>query len=183
MAVGPVAAQLFSAGRYSMRFPTVQLWTPDEKSAGWKALPTLYNDGGYLDGTMDRPGLQQLLADIRAKRVDVVLVYKVDRLTRALADFAKIVEVFDDNQVSFLSVTQAFNTTSSIGRLTLNVLLSSAQFEREVIGERIRDEIAASKARGVWMGRCPPLGYVVERRALAVVPVEAEAVRQGTRAI
>ena len=119
---------------------------------GWTALPALYDDGGFSGGSMERPALKQLLADVRAKRIDVVVVYKVDRLTRALSDFAKIVELFDQNGVSFVSVTQAFNTTTSMGRLTLNVLLSFAQFEREVTGERIRDKIAASKAKGMWMG-------------------------------
>lgn len=148
-----------------------------QKSEGWKALPTLYDDGGYSGGNMDRPALQRLMHDIAARRVDIVVVYKVDRLTRSLADFAKIVEVFDEHQVSFVSVTQAFNTTSSMGRLTLNVLLSFAQFEREVTGERIRDKIAASKAKGMWMGGYPPLGYDVEDRALVAVPEEAERVR------
>ena len=126
---------------------------------GWIALPKLYDDGGYSGGSMQRPGLQELLADIRRGRIDVVVVYKIDRLTRSLADFARIVEQFDKHEVSFVSVTQAFNTTSSMGRLTLNVLLSFAQFEREVTGERIRDKIAASKAKGMWMGGLPPLGY------------------------
>ena len=123
---------------------------------GWTALPKAYDDGGFSGGSMERPGLQALLSDIRAGRIDVVVVYKIDRLTRALADFARIVETFDAHGVSFVSVTQAFNTTSSMGRLTLNVLLSFAQFEREVTGERIRDKIAASKAKGMWMGgSCP----------------------------
>lgn len=126
---------------------------------GWTALPHLYDDGGYSGGSMQRPGLQALLADIARGRIDVVVVYKIDRLTRSLADFARIVEQFDKHEVSFVSVTQAFNTTSSMGRLTLNVLLSFAQFEREVTGERIRDKIAASKAKGMWMGGLPPLGY------------------------
>ncbi|MGN3973668.1 recombinase family protein [Tsuneonella sp. SYSU-LHT278] len=126
---------------------------------GWKLLPARYDDGGFSGGSMERPGLQRLLADVEAGRVDVVVVYKIDRLTRSLADFARIVEAFDRREVSFVSVTQAFNTTSSMGRLTLNVLLSFAQFEREVTGERIRDKIAASKAKGMWMGGVPPLGY------------------------
>jgi DNA invertase Pin-like site-specific DNA recombinase len=126
---------------------------------GWDALATPYNDGGFSGGSMDRPGLERLMADIDACRIDVVVVYKVDRLTRSLADFAKIVERFDARGVSFVSVTQAFNTTTSMGRLTLNVLLSFAQFEREVTGERIRDKIAASKAKGMWMGGNVPLGY------------------------
>ena len=126
---------------------------------GWIALPRHYDDGGYSGGSMERPGLQVLLADICAGQVDVVVVYKIDRLTRSLADFARIVELFDAREVSFVSVTQAFNTTTSMGRLTLNVLLSFAQFEREVTGERIRDKIAASKAKGMWMGGLAPLGY------------------------
>ena len=147
---------------------------------GWIALPAPYDDGGFSGGSMERPGLQQLLRDIRAGRIDVVVVYKIDRLTRALADFARIVETFDAHEVSFVSVTQAFNTTSSMGRLTLNVLLSFAQFEREVTGERIRDKIAASKAKGMWMGGLAPLGYdlpVGGSRALVVNIGEAETVR------
>lgn len=144
---------------------------------GWELLPDLYDDGGYSGGTMDRPGLKHLLSDVKAGRVDIIVVYKVDRLTRSLADFAKIVEVLDGQGASFVSVTQAFNTTNSMGRLTLNVLLSFAQFEREVTGERIRDKIAASKARGMWMGGSVPLGYEVKDRKLIVVPHEAERVR------
>ena len=124
-------------------------------------LPTLYDDGGFSGGTIERPALKRLIADIEAGKIDVVVVYKVDRLTRALSDFAKLVEVFDRRGVSFVSITQQFNTTTSMGRLTLNVLLSFAQFEREVIGERIRDKIAASKKKGMWMGGMPPLGYDV----------------------
>ena len=141
------------------------------------ALPALYDDGGYSGGTMQRPALQRLLADIAAGGVDIIVVYKVDRLTRALSDFAKIVEVFERHSVSFVSVTQAFNTTTSMGRLTLNVLLSFAQFEREVTGERIRDKIAASKKKGMWMGGNPPLGYDVKDRKLVVNGAEAETVR------
>ena len=141
------------------------------------ALPTLYDDPGYSGGNMERPALKRLLADIAAKKIDVVVVYKVDRLTRALADFAKIVEIFDANAVSFVSITQAFNTTTSMGRLTLNVLLSFAQFEREVTGERIRDKIAASKKKGLWMGGQPALGYDVKDRKLVVNEAEAETVR------
>ena len=126
---------------------------------GWSCLPTHYDDGGFSGGSLERPALQRLLNDIRAGLVDVVVVYKVDRLTRSLADFAKLVELFDQQEVSFVSVTQSFNTTSSMGRLTLNVLLSLAQFEREVTGERIRDKIAASKKKGIWMGGHVPLGY------------------------
>jgi len=148
-----------------------------QKSAGWVALPDMYDDGGISGGTMDRPALQRLLADIGAGRVDTVVVYKVDRLTRSLADFAKIVDAFDAKGVSFVSVTQQFNTTTSMGRLTLNMLLSFAQFEREVTGERIRDKIAASKQKGMWMGGLPPLGYDVQDRKLVVNPSEAETVR------
>jgi DNA invertase Pin-like site-specific DNA recombinase len=148
---------------------------------GWAGLHEVYDDGGFSGGSMDRPGLEQLLADIAAGRIDVVVVYKVDRLTRSLTDFARIVETFDAHGVSFVSVTQAFNTTTSMGRLTLNVLLSFAQFEREVTGERIRDKIAASKARGMWMGGNLPLGYDPPKdlmtRALVVNSAEAETVR------
>lgn len=145
---------------------------------GWVASAAQYDDGGFSGGTMNRPSLERLMADVDAGRVDVVVVYKVDRLTRSLADFAKIVERFDARGVSFVSVTQAFNTTSSMGRLTLNVLLSFAQFEREVTGERIRDKIAASKAKGMWMGGAVPLGYDAKDRALVINPDEAETVRR-----
>ncbi len=148
-----------------------------QKHEGWGVLPDMYDDGGFSGGTVDRPALRRLLADIAAGRIDVVVVYKVDRLTRSLADFAKIVEVFDGKGVSFVSVTQQFNTTSSMGRLTLNVLLSFAQFEREVTGERIRDKIAASKKKGMWMGGLPPLGYEVRDRKLVINDPEAETVR------
>ncbi len=148
---------------------------------GWRAIATPYDDGGFSGGSMERPALKQLLADIAAGRIDVVVVYKIDRLTRSLADFARMVELFDTHKVSFVSVTQAFNTTTSMGRLTLNVLLSFAQFEREVTGERIRDKIAASKAKGMWMGGQPPLGYDPPTdpatRALVVNAPEAETVR------
>ena len=136
-------------------------------------LPTRYDDGGYSGGTLERPALQRLLADIRTSKADVIVVYKIDRLTRSLLDFAKIVEVFDAQGVSFVSVTQAFNTASSMGRLTLNVLLSFAQFEREVTGERIRDKIAASKKKGMWMGGYPSLGYDVKERKLVINETEA----------
>lgn len=147
---------------------------------GWKLVAPHYDDGGYSGGNMDRPALQHLLADIGAGKIDVVVVYKIDRLTRSLADFARMVELFDKHQVSFVSVTQSFNTTSSMGRLTLNVLLSFAQFEREVTGERIRDKIAASKAKGMWMGGLPPLGYDIpadKSRTLVVNEGEAATVR------
>jgi len=148
-----------------------------QKHEGWLCLPHAYDDGGISGGTMDRPALRQLLTDIRAGNVDVVVVYKVDRLTRSLADFAKIVEIFDAHEVSFVSVTQQFNTTSSMGRLTLNVLLSFAQFEREMTQERIRDKIAASKKKGMWMGGIPPLGYDVRDRKLVPNETEAATVR------
>jgi DNA invertase Pin-like site-specific DNA recombinase len=144
---------------------------------GWRMLPSRYDDGGYSGGSMDRPSLKQLLADIQARLIDVVVVYKVDRLTRSLADFAKLVELFDRHGVSFVSVTQSFNTTSSMGRLTLNVLLSFAQFEREVTGERIRDKIAASKKKGLWMGGQVPLGYRVQDRALHIMEEHALLIR------
>ncbi len=144
---------------------------------GWSAVPTHYDDGGFSGGSMERPGLRKLLADIAMKKIDVVVVYKVDRLTRSLTDFARIVEIFDGHGVSFVSVTQAFNTTSSMGRLTLNVLLSFAQFEREVTGERIRDKIAASKKKGMWMGGTPPLGYRAHERTLLIDEAEAATVR------
>jgi DNA invertase Pin-like site-specific DNA recombinase len=148
-----------------------------QRHEGWVVIPTAYDDGGFSGGTMERPGLQHLLADIRLGSVDVVVTYKVDRLTRALADFARLIEIFDRHEVSFVSVSQQFNTTTSMGRLTLNVLLSFAQFEREVTGERIRDKIAASKKKGMWMGGNPPLGYDVRDRKLLVNPAEAETVR------
>ncbi len=150
---------------------------------GWKLIRDRFDDGGYSGGSMDRPALQTLLDEVRAKRIDVIVVYKVDRLTRSLADFAKLVELFDAHGVSFVSVTQSFNTTTSMGRLTLNVLLSFAQFEREVTGERIRDKIAASKKRGIWMGGVVPLGYRVEDRALHVVEAHAEVVRDALSAL
>jgi DNA invertase Pin-like site-specific DNA recombinase len=148
-----------------------------QKTEGWRLVETAFDDGGFSGGTMERPALQRLLADIRAKRIDVVVVYKIDRLTRALTDFAKMVEVFDTNGVSFVAVTQQFNTTTSMGRLTLNVLLSFAQFEREVTAERIRDKIAASKKKGMWMGGNVPLGYDVQDRQLVINAPEAETVR------
>src|ERR1700729_474523 len=148
-----------------------------QRQEGWRVIEAPYDDGGYSGGSMERPALKQLLADIDARKIDVVVVYKVDRLTRSLADFAKIVQVFDSRNVSFVSVTQQFNTTSSMGRLTLNVLLSFAQFEREVTGERIRDKIAASKRKGIWMGGVVPLGYRVENRALHVVEEHAAFIR------
>ena len=148
-----------------------------QRHAGWVALPEMYDDGGISGATLERPSVRRLFTDVRDGKVDCVVVYKVDRLTRSLADFAKIVEIFDASSVSFVSVTQQFNTTSSMGRLTLNVLLSFAQFEREIAGERIRDKIAASKKKGMWMGGYPPLGYDVRDRKLVITPHEAETVR------
>ena len=145
--------------------------------AAWTLIRSQYNDGGYSGGSTDRPALQRLLSDVRARKVDVIVVYKVDRLTRSLADFAKLVELFDGHGVSFVSVTQQFNTTTSMGRLTLNVLLSFAQFEREVTSERIRDKIAASKRKGLWVGGMVPLGYKVKNRKVVVIKNEAERVR------
>ena len=147
-----------------------------QRHEGWSLIPTPYDDGGFSGGTMDRPALKSLLADIDAGMVDVVVVYKIDRLTRSLFDFAKIVETLDAHTVSFVSVTQSFNTTTSMGRLTLNVLLSFAQFEREVTGERIRDKFAASKKRGMWMGGNIPLGYDLKDRKLVINKKEAETV-------
>ena len=149
-----------------------------QQGEGWRLVRTAYDDGGLSGGTMDRPALQRLLDDIRHGLIDVIVVYKVDRLTRSLADFAKMVEIFDALGVSFVAVTQQFNTTTSMGRLTLNVLLSFAQFEREVTGERIRDKFAASKRKGMWMGGVPPLGYDVSERRLIVNETEVVTVRE-----
>ena len=149
-----------------------------QASEGWSLLPGDYDDGGLSGGTLERPALLRLLADIAAGKIDIVVVYKVDRLTRSLLDFAKLVEKFDAAGTSFVSVTQSFNTTTSMGRLTLNMLLSFAQFEREVTAERIRDKIAASKARGMWMGGNPPLGYKPDGRSLEIVPEHAQLVRE-----
>src|SRR4051795_2463719 len=147
-----------------------------QQHEGWVSAKSLYDDGGFSGGSLERPALQRLLADIRERRIDIVVVYKVDRLTRSLADFAKLVELFDAHSVSFVSVTQSFNTSSSMGRLTLNVLLSFAQFERELIGERVRDKIAASKRKGLWVGGPVPLGYAAVNKKIAIVPAEAETV-------
>jgi site-specific DNA recombinase len=159
-----------------------EAYVKSQASEGWRAVATTYDDGGFSGGTMERPALRRLMADVDAGRIDTIVVYKVDRLTRSLADFAKIVERLDGAGASFVSVTQAFNTTNSMGRLTLNVLLSFAQFEREVTGERIRDKVAASKARGMWMGGIPPLGYDIPTdpltRALVVNTGEADRVRK-----
>jgi len=154
-----------------------EAYVASQRAEGWLPLRDRYDDGGYSGGTLERPGLKRLLADIEAGRMDVVVVYKIDRLSRSLSDFSKLVEVFDRHDVTFVSVTQSFNTTTSMGRLTLNILLSFAQFEREVIGERIRDKFAASRARGMWMGGKVPLGYNVQDRKLVVNRAEAATVR------
>jgi site-specific DNA recombinase len=154
-----------------------QAYIRSQAHAGWILIRTRYEDGGYSGGSTDRPALQRLLAEVKAGKIDVIVVYKVDRLTRSLADFAKLVELFDAHSVSFVSVTQQFNTTTSMGRLTLNVLLSFAQFEREVTSERIRDKIAASKRKGLWVGGIVPLGYATKDRKIVVVEEEAERVR------
>ena len=148
-----------------------------QRHEGWTLVKDRYDDGGYSGGTLERPGLKSLLADVEARKIDVIVVYKVDRLTRALSDFAKIVDVLDNREASFVSITQAFNTTTSMGRLTLNVLLSFAQFEREVIAERVRDKVAASRRKGIWMGGSPPLGYDVSDRKLVVNKEDAETVQ------
>ncbi len=154
-----------------------EAYVASQKAEGWLLVPDRYDDGGFSGGTLERPALQRLLADIQAGRADVVVVYKIDRLSRSLMDFAKLVEVFDRHNVTFVSVTQSFNTTTSMGRLTLNILLSFAQFEREVIGERIRDKFAASRKKGMWMGGWIPLGYELKDRKLVVNKAEAATVR------
>jgi site-specific DNA recombinase len=154
-----------------------EAYVASQKAEGWAAIRERYDDGGFSGGTLERPGLKQLLVDIEAGLIDVIVVYKIDRLSRSLMDFAKLVEVFDRNNVTFVSVTQSFNTTTSMGRLTLNILLSFAQFEREVIGERIRDKFAASRKRGMWMGGFVPMGYDVKDRKLVVNESEAATVR------
>ena len=154
-----------------------EAYIASQKPEGWILVPDRYDDGGFSGGTLERPALKRLLADIESGRIDVVVVYKIDRLSRSLMDFAKLVEVFDRCGVTFVSVTQSFNTTTSMGRLTLNILLSFAQFEREVIGERIRDKFAASRKKGMWMGGCPPLGYDVRERKLVINAAEAATVR------
>lgn len=155
-----------------------EAYIASQKAEGWIALETLYDDGGFSGGTLERPALKRLMEDIENGRVDSVVVYKIDRLSRSLMDFVKIVEVFDRHKVTFVSITQSFNTTTSMGRLTLNILLSFAQFEREVISERIRDKFAASRRKGMWMGGCPPLGYDVENRKLKVNAKESLIVRE-----
>ena len=160
-----------------------EAYVKSQAPEGWRLIRESFEDGGFSGGSLDRPALQRLLAAIRSGLIDVVVVYKVDRLTRSLADFAKLVELFDAEGVSFVSVTQAFNTTTSMGRLTLNMLLSFAQFEREVTGERIRDKIAASKRKGIWVGGIVPLGYEVRDRKLVIREDEAATVRLDVRAL
>lgn len=171
--------------RLDMEFNTLdaqreacEAYITSQRSEGWVTSPELYDDGGYSGGSLERPALENLLNHIKAGKVDIVVVYKIDRLTRSLADFAKLVEVFDEHGVTFVSVTQSFNTTTSMGRLTLNVLLSFAQFEREVTSERIRDKIAASKAKGMWQGGRPPLGYDIENRRLITNEEDAKDARK-----
>jgi site-specific DNA recombinase len=159
------------------QYEASQAYIKSQAHAGWTLLRAKYDDGGFSGGNTDRPALQQLLNDVRAFKIDVIVVYKVDRLTRSLADFAKLVELFDQHNVSFVSVTQQFNTTTSMGRLTLNVLLSFAQFEREVTAERIRDKISASKRKGLWVGGMAPLGYDTKDRRITVNEIEAKRVR------
>src|SRR5213594_273882 len=158
------------------KYDAASAYIKSQAHAGWTLVNARYDDGGYSGGSTDRPDLQRLLDDVRARKIDVIVVYKVDRLTRSLADFAKLVELFDAHGVSFVSVTQQFNTTTSMGRLTLNVLLSFAQFEREVTSERIRDKIAASKRKGLWVGGMVPLGYDSRDRRLVINEEEADRV-------
>ena len=158
------------------QYDAAQAYIRSQAHAGWMLVRTRYDDGGFSGGSTDRPALQQLLADIKAQKINVIVVYKVDRLTRSLVDFAKLIELFDAHGVSFVSVTQQFNTTTSMGRLTLNVLLSFAQFEREVTSERIRDKIGASKRKGLWVGGVVPLGYQAKERKITVVEQEAKTV-------
>jgi site-specific DNA recombinase len=154
-----------------------EAYVASQRAEGWLLVPDRYDDGGFSGGTLDRPALKRLLIDIEAGKIDIVVVYKIDRLSRSLMDFSRLVEVFDQHKVTFVSVTQSFNTTTSMGRLTLNILLSFAQFEREVIGERIRDKFAASRKRGMWMGGWAPLGYEVRDRKLVVNEADAKLVR------
>jgi site-specific DNA recombinase len=159
------------------QFEACAAYAVSQRHEGWVLVPDRYDDGGFSGGNMERPGLKRLMADVAGGQVDIILLYKIDRLTRSLADFAKIVEVLDKAGASFVSITQSFNTTTSMGRLTLNMLLSFAQFEREVIGERVRDKVAASRKRGIWMGGGVPTGYLVKDRKLVVNEPQAELVR------
>jgi DNA invertase Pin-like site-specific DNA recombinase len=154
-----------------------EAYIASQRAEGWVTVRDQYDDGGFSGGTLERPALHRLLADVAAGLIDVIVVYKIDRLSRALMDFSRLVEIFDRHNVTFVSVTQSFNTTTSMGRLTLNILLSFAQFEREVIGERIRDKFAASRKKGMWMGGFVPLGYDVKDRKLVVNDAEAATVR------
>lgn len=154
-----------------------EAYIKSQASQGWRVLPRPYDDPAFSGGNLDRPALKQLLADIESGLIDVIVVYKIDRLTRSLADFAKLVETFDRKSISFVAVTQQFNTTSSMGRLTLNVLLSFAQFERELASERVRDKVAASRRKGKWTGGTVPLGYIAKDKKLVINPIEAETVR------
>ena len=155
-----------------------EAYVASQRGEGWVLVADHYDDGGHSGGSLERPALKRLLADIQAGKVDCVVVYKIDRLTRALMDFSKLVDLFDKHGVTFVSVTQSFNTTSSMGRLTLNILLSFAQFERELGSERVRDKIAASKRRGLWTGGVVPLGYKAVNRQLIIEPAEAALVRR-----
>ena len=159
------------------QYDASQAYIRSQAHAGWAMVRSKYDDGGFSGGNTERPALQRLLEDIRAGKIEIIVVYKVDRLTRSLADFAKLVELFDTHDVSFVSVTQQFNTTTSMGRLTLNVLLSFAQFEREVTSERIRDKIATSKRKGLWVGGMAPLGYDTKDRKISINDTEADRVR------
>src|ERR1700690_3549098 len=159
------------------QYEAASAYIKSQAHAGWTLIRSRYDDGGFSGGTLERPALKQLRADIEAGKVDVVVVYKIDRLSRSLADFSRLVELFDEHKVSFVSVTQQFNTTTSMGRLTLNVLLSFAQFEREVTSERIRDKIAASKRKGIWVGGMAPIGYDTKDRKISVNETEADRVR------
>src|SRR4030088_3356128 len=159
------------------QYDASQAYIRSQRHAGWTMVRSKYDDGGFSGGDTDRPALQRLLEDVRGGKIDVIVVYKVDRLTRSLADFAKLVELFDQHNVSFVSVTQQFNTTTSMGRLTLNVLLSFAQFEREVTSERLRDKIGASKRKGLWVGGMVPLGYDTKDRKITINKAEADRVR------
>lgn len=154
-----------------------EAYIKSQKHEGWELIEKQYNDGGFSGGTMNRPAFKELLADVEKEQVDIVVVYKVDRLTRSLMDFAKIVDIFDKHKTSFVSITQQFNTTTSMGRLTLNILLSFAQFEREVTGERIRDKFAASRAKGMWLNGKAPIGYIKKDGKLIVEPNEAQTIK------
>ena len=165
------------------QYEAASAYIKSQAHAGWTLIRSRYDDGGYSGGSTDRPDLQRLLEDIRARKIDVIVVYKVDRLTRSLADFAKLVELFDAHGVSFVSVTQQFNTTTSMGRLTLNVLLSFAQFEREVTSERIRDKIAASKRKGLWVGGNLPLGYEMKDGKIATIAALCEREKCSVRQV